>query len=326
VLPGLSSRPLTLDDVPAWWRLEERAAALDHPHSREGEASLRSRLIGEGFDPARQSTGGFDAAGELRALGWVGLRLGDTEHLRLHFSGVVDPAWRGRGVGRELLAWGEATARERAAWRRADLGRDVPAALQVWVADDREDLARLCAAGGLSVRRCFSTMRLDLRPGVPDAPEPPAGYRLARVDEHGTEGLREAHNEVFADHWGSQPLTPADWSLLVVDNPTFRPAWSYLVLHGEEIAGYAAVHAHEDDWPALGFGEAHLDTLGVRRTHRGHRLAGVLLAAVARRAAEVGLAAVALDVDTENPSGALGLYERAGYVRAHAAVLHAKDL
>ena len=72
MLPGLSSRPLTLDDVPAWWRLEERAAAVDHPHSREGEASLRSRLVGEGFDAALQTAGGFDGDGELRAVGWVG--------------------------------------------------------------------------------------------------------------------------------------------------------------------------------------------------------------------------------------------------------------
>lgn len=99
MLPGLTSRPLTLDDVPAWWRLEERAAALDRPHSREGEASLRSRLVGEGFDPELQTTAGFDEDGELRAVGLVGLRLGDTEHLRLHFTGIVDPARRGRGIG-----------------------------------------------------------------------------------------------------------------------------------------------------------------------------------------------------------------------------------
>lgn len=323
MLPGLTTRPLTVDDVPAWWRLQERAAVLDHPHAREDEAALRSRLSAEGFDPQRQTIGGFDAEGELRAAGTLGLRLGDTEFLRLHGEGVVDPTRRGRGVGRELLAWSGRIARARAAERRGELGADVPGALHVWVDDDRADLARLCAAGGLTVQRRFDTMRLDLRPGVPGPVDVPAGYRLVRVDQHGTGGLRAAHNEVFADHWGSQPLTPADWSRLVVDNPGFRPGWSFLVLHGEEIAGYAAVHAHEDDWPALGFREAHLDTLGVRRAHRGHRLAGALLAAVARRAAEAGMAAVALDVDTENPSGALGLYRRAGYVRVRGAVLHA---
>ncbi|MEW1957944.1 GNAT family N-acetyltransferase [Kineococcus sp. NPDC059986] len=338
MLPGLTCRPLTTDDVPVWADLLDRAAAVDRPHVRDSPEWLRRSLTADGFDAGTQSLAGFDADGVLRAAAVVELRLGDLAHLRLPCGGVVDPGWRGRGVGRALLAWAERAARDRVARRRRELGRDVTADLQVWAADHRDDLARLCARAGLTPLRYFSTMRRTLpRDRELPAPEVPAGFRLVRFDEHGATGLRDLHNVVFADHWGSQPLTDADWERFVVGNPDYRPGWSWGLLAeradgaaavdgAAELVAYANVYAHESDWPALGFAQADLGNLGVRRDHRGRGLAQTLLAAVARRAHEVGTAAVTLDVDSENPSGAVGLYERAGYVRVHGDVLFAKAL
>ena len=90
---------------------------------------------------------------------------------------------------------------------------------------------------------------------------------------------------------------------------------SFLVLDGDEIAGYVLNSIHPDDWPGLGFTEGWTHQLGVRRPWRGRGVATVLLDLSAAAFAAEGLDFAALDVDAENPTGALGLYESQGYRR-----------
>ena len=59
---------------------------------------------------------------------------------------------------------------------------------------------------------------------------------------------------------------------------------------------------------------SYLGILGVVRDARGRGLAPALLTAVLRATQEAGLERVVLDVDTESPTGALGLYESVGFV------------
>jgi ribosomal protein S18 acetylase RimI-like enzyme len=62
-----------------------------------------------------------------------------------------------------------------------------------------------------------------------------------------------------------------------------------------------------------GYDEGFTDLLGVRRAWRGRGLASALLAEAMRRFKAGGMAHAGLGVDTENPTGALGLYTRMGY-------------
>ena len=74
-----------------------------------------------------------------------------------------------------------------------------------------------------------------------------------------------------------------------------------------EHADRAAAIAYAERWaedPAL---------VGTLREHRGRGLAGALLAEVMRASRAAGLERCVLDVDTENPTGALGVYTRLGF-------------
>ena len=54
--------------------------------------------------------------------------------------------------------------------------------------------------------------------------------------------------------------------------------------------------------------------IGTRRAYRKHGVGGALIAHARRAAADQGYDKASLGVDAANPTGALGLYERAGFV------------
>ena len=55
------------------------------------------------------------------------------------------------------------------------------------------------------------------------------------------------------------------------------------------------------------------ENISTRRDRRGEGIASALIAASLRQLAEAGYDEAALGVDLDNPTGALGVYERLGY-------------
>jgi len=68
------------------------------------------------------------------------------------------------------------------------------------------------------------------------------------------------------------------------------------------------------------------ETLSVRRPWRRRGVARALLTAALVAGGERGMTSAGLGVDTDNTTGALGLYERLGFVRAGATVAYRKLL
>ncbi|MPV37688.1 GNAT family N-acetyltransferase [Georgenia subflava] len=317
---GLRWRALGADDVPAVLDLHARCAAVDRP-----VASLSPATAAAAFDPRHEmvtdSLGGFSADGELQALAVVYLPPGDTDILRAFLTATIAPSWRGRGIGRALLDWQDGRARQLLA---AD-GRDLPARIAAYVDEHLADRRQLYVAAGFSPKRVFQEMRRPVRAPVPDV-ELPAGVRLVDWTPELDDAVRLAHNEAFADHWGSQPLAPESWAVVLRE---LEPRWSKVALGAapdETVVGYAMTCRHESAWESLGFSEGYTELIGVRRTHRGRGIARALLVDVIDALAADGIDSAGLDVDTVNPSGAHGFYERLGYTRAGARILYTIEI
>jgi ribosomal protein S18 acetylase RimI-like enzyme len=87
----------------------------------------------------------------------------------------------------------------------------------------------------------------------------------------------------------------------------FQPEHWFVVESGDHLAGIALCRMPETE-PGLGW----VDILGVVPACRRRGLAIALLRHVFGHFADLGLRQVALSVDAENPTGAVGPYERAG--------------
>ena len=319
----LTWRPLREGDAPALYELVAAIEEADAAPQRFSAVEVAEFLEGEWKDLERDTLLGLDRSGTPRAWAMVEVRPGDERTVRAFLQGGVHPDWRGRGVGRALVSWTEGRGRQ----KLAESGKDLPARLAAFVAEDARDQRRLYAAAGFSPVRWYTTMRRDLAAPGPDAPVP-AGLRVVPWTAEIDEAVRLAHNETFADHWGSEPQTPESWQ----HQAHFAPGWSFVALAegadgGEpQVAGYLLSERFEQDWPVAGYTSGYTALLGVRRAWRGRGLAAALLAAAMGAYRESGMQYAVLGVDTANPSGAHGLYRRLGYEPTYGEVLYSVEL
>ncbi len=239
-------------------------------------------------------------------------RVGGEGARRTFISGRTDPAVRGQGIGGAAFGWAAARADEILSAQPAHLARYA----ETWADAGRADAIALFEAHGFAPVRWYLEMRRFLAEALPD-PVATAPCRLEayplEAAEAAVERLRVAHNEAFADHWGSEPILPEDWARNFIGDPFFRPDLSLVALDGDEIVGYSLNYVAESDWPATGVREGWVGQLGVRRAWRRRGLATALLIRSMEVFRAAGLEAATLGVDAENPSGAVGIYERVGF-------------
>jgi mycothiol synthase len=319
---GLTWRPLTDADVPSLHVLLAAIEEADDAPFRTDVDEVAESLRGGWKDVPRDTLGGVDADGRLVAWASVEVRPGDTRTVRAFLEGGVHPQWRGRGVGRAVLAWQEGRGRQ----KLAESGKAAPARLVAYVEDGAVGTQRLVRAAGFEPRRWYRGMRRDLAQPLPDIP-PLDGLRVVPWSPDLDEEVRQAHNDAFRDHWGSEPATAESWA---GGRSKFAPAWSFLVLDetGDRpvVAGYALSSRFEQDWAVHGYTGGYTSTLGVRRAYRRRGVAPALLVASMAAFRDDGMQYAELDVDSENPSGALGLYTRLGYEVIHGSAMYSIEL
>lgn len=301
----LEWRPITRSDVDEWHALVRRMAVEDKPDWVESRVDLEQALESTKNDPAVDTLLGLDHDGVVRAFGRISVNPGSG---RAHSAGGVDPRWRRRGIGNAVYGWQVERVR-----RRFESAGVTDGVLRTYVEEPNESHQALMVSAGNMIVRWFTEMTRPLDSDIPEF-ELPEGLRMATFDADISEAVRLAHNEAFQDHWGSEPRDEESWRFTVT-HPEFREDWSVAVIDSAtgEVAAYELASFDPDSRELLGHTEGYIDLLGVRRRWRGLKLAPALLAEAMRRFRADGIEHAGLGVDTENPSGALGLYERMGY-------------
>jgi mycothiol synthase len=157
---------------------------------------------------------------------------------------------------------------------------------------------------GWTLLRTTFELAIDLRAGSLAEFEWPQGMTMRTFGETDVvESAISVLGEAFLDHHGDSP-PPEEWRHMLTAEVTL-PQSSYLL---DDADGPVACLVSSD----LGDGEGYIGAIGVRPRGRGQGAATALLRRAFRDLAEAGFPIAKLDVDGENTTGALGLYERAG--------------
>ena len=306
-------RAATADDIDAATVLWRAIDAADHPEWLHTADEVTEHFGYSFVDLAEDTMLGFAADGRAVALGLITMPPLQETLVRVFLEGGVHPEFRGRGVGRELLAW----SRSRAERRLAESTRCLPAWVLAYQDERAQGAARLLARDGFRAARYFFELERDLSAPIPRV-EPAEEVRIVPYTADRSAAVHAARNDAFRDHWGSQPMSDEQWAAWT--GGTFRPAVSFLALAGDEIVGFCLCEVNEGDWVTQGFTGPYIAMVGTRRAWRGKRLAPALLGRSMQAAADSGWQKATLSVDAENPSGALGLYTGMGFIRRNTEV------
>lgn len=317
-LHDLTWRPWTLDDADALARHMLRVDAAERLESVSGTELYRWLLGQDGFDPATDSLAGFDASGEVRAEVKVWAPRTDAGARAFIWLDAAPPATDLRPF---LIAWGEARSRQILEAIDPALER----VIRVGAEEHRTELRAQIEAAGFPPARSWVVMRRALSP-LPPAPALPEGVRIEPWSAAFEEAARLASNEAFADHWGSQPMTPEMWQGIYRNSEVFRPDLSFLAVAGDEVVALCLAEVSEENNVNRGSAEVYIDRVGTRRSHRRSGIASHLVVRTLAAAASTGLEVAALDVDETSHTQATTVYRRLGFEVTERSITYVKTV
>ncbi len=307
-IPGLTLRRFRgTRDLPAMVSVvnrSEQADGMDYVLTIEQMANRFAHLTNT--DPY-QDLVLIEVSGEL--VGYNSVRWWqELEGTRIYFHyGFLLTEWRGRGIEEVMLDYGERRLRQIAASHPAD----VPRFFSTYAFKTQQDKIALLRRWGYEPVRHFYEMIRDGLDDLPPAPLPP-GLEVRPVEPDQYRAIWEANEEAFRDHWGYGEKEEEDYQRWLGD-PQLAPDLWQVAWDGDQIAGVALNSIDEEENAAYNRKRGYVEDLSVRRPWRGRGLGRALLVRSLALFRERGMTEAVLGVDTENPTGALRLYESVGF-------------
>ena len=307
---GLAIRPYAGEgDLADVVRIQNAEWAADGVRSHSTLADLKSWWgnPSEQFDPERDvSIVEIDRrAVAFAQRDWIDATDGVREYRARCW---IDPAFRRRGIGTMLIS--RNAERLRALAASHDTER--PKVLGMGTPETNLGAQALARRFGYEPARWFTDMERSLVEPLPDVPPMPDGLEVRPMTSDQARQVWEADLDAFRDHWGGWDPSDASFRRWI-ESPEFQPEIAVVAWDGEEVAGAVLNTIYVEENEELGVQRGWLDSVFTRRAWRRRGLARALIVRSLHLLRNRGMAVAALGVDADNPSGAFGLYESAGF-------------
>jgi ribosomal protein S18 acetylase RimI-like enzyme len=155
-------------------------------------------------------------------------------------------------------------------------------------------------------------MERPLTTELPEIPELPDGLEVRPASADDAPAIWRADHDAFRDHWGGFDDSEESYRRWI-ESPDFQPDLMVVAWDGDEVAAAVINAVFAEENRQLGLKRGWLESVFTRRAWRRRGLARALIVRSLHLLRDQGLEIAALGVDADNPSGAFGLYESAGF-------------
>lgn len=255
-------------------------------------------------------------ASQIIGIGYTIYLPSDTKEERCYIFGTTKPEFRGYGVGTAVMTW---ASEHGESLLRSSTGI-IPRYLRSDMSTTNTTAGELFQSFNMNAVRWNEDLIIDLNDS-PDVFVSP-GYSVVPWDSARDEEARTVKNLAFTDHWGSTPTNEDGWQQLVHGSTARLDQSFFAVDANNSIVGILLSHRYESDDQVLGKRIGWIDKLATLSEHRKKSIGKSLITHALNAYKRDSLTHGALDVDTENPTGAYGLYTSMGFSRFRGRVTY----
>ncbi|ESA37025.1 acetyltransferase [Leptolyngbya sp. Heron Island J] len=232
----------------------------------------------------------------------------------------IHPQVRGGGLEGTIMDWAKQRLRA--------IGQDfaLPLVLQTGCRDQLTERRELLAQVGFIPERYFFQLKRSLQAPLPEQPIP-AGWQIRCVrGKSETEAWVEMFNQSFVDHWNYIPMTIAEYCYYI-SLSDYDPALDLVIETSTgKLVTFCYSYIDTERNQRLGHQEGHVCFLGTRRGYRRQGLARALLIEGLKRLRSQGMETATIGVDSQNPNGAVALYESVGFVEDFRSTVYQQEV
>ena len=306
-------------DLPLIAELLNTCEAVDQLDWHTSVDQLRVEYADPRLDPARDLQLWQDSDSELIGFAQLWILVAPDE-LNGRIFTWVRPEARGGALETQILDWGAERLRE------AMRAHGLPGGLRPTTGAEQTDEIALLSNLGFAIVRYSYTMERSLAEPIAE-PQLPEGYtirEMAGPDE--AEAWLEMFNLSFIDHPNHSPWM-VEQVLHYLDAPIYRRDLNLVAVAPDgTLAGFCWMTINPEDNAHTGRQVGEIDVLGTRRGYRKLGLGRALLLEGMHRLRRAGIETARLGVVANNPTGALKLYESAGFRTQRTWLLFGKDV